>query len=72
MKARAWLLLEMEEVRSGSMATRTVKVVGVRQTQPLDRLAIHVAIEIPEEVIMPKAKLLVDHQEAIKLELSDA
>lgn len=72
MKAKAWLILEVEETRRSGMSTYSLKVTGVRQTPPLDRLAVHVDIDIPNEVIMPKAKLLVEHEEDVRLALSPA
>lgn len=72
MRAKAWLILEVEETRRSGMSTYSLKVTGVRQTPPLDRLAVHVDIEVPNDVIMPKAKLLVEHEEDVRLELADA
>lgn len=71
MRAKAWLTLEVEETRRSGNSSYSLKVTGVRQTQPLDRLSVFVDIEVPDEVIMPKAKLLVEHEDAVRLELAD-
>lgn len=71
MKAKAWLTLELEETRTGSGASRQLKITGVRQTQPLERLSVEIELEVPDDVIMPKAKLLVEHEEDVRLELSE-
>lgn len=67
MKAKAWLLLSV----SGSETRPHLKITGVRQYRPVDALSIEVEIEIPEEILWPKARLLVEHEEDVQLTLTE-
>lgn len=71
MKAKGWLTYDIEETRRGGSSVYSLKLTGVRQTLPLDRLSTYIELEIPDDVVFPKAKLLVEHQEAVQLRLSE-
>lgn len=68
MKAKTWLTFELR----GTGRHQKLHITGARQTRPMNRLAIQVEIEIPEEVYAPKARLLVEHEEDIKLQISSS
>lgn len=70
MKTKAFLTLELEETRSSRGGTRQLKITGVRQTQPLERLSIEIELEVPDEILMPKAKLVADHDEQVQLKFA--
>ncbi len=66
MKAKAWLTLELRQQRRD---VYSLHITGVRQSRPLDQLAIEVNLEVPKPVIWPQVEVLVESGQ-VQLELS--
>lgn len=71
MKARAWLVLEVEEVRSYGRSEYRAKIAKVRQTQPLNEINVRVDLEIPDDFIMPKVEAVVEREGQVMLTLEE-
>jgi hypothetical protein len=65
--AKAWLTLELRPSRMGMF---DVKIVGVRQSRPLNQMAVFVRLDIGEDVLMPSAQALVEAGQIV-LEIED-